>query len=138
MADAIVFFDPAAAPGVKFPSPAVRTELGQLAPSTIAPKEVTEPKLDDASVSRRTIIPGAVGTVEIATGGVDTPNYKDGSITGDKIAAGALTGDVAGIGIFTVVNSDGDLISLRGQVLTTAEYNLLSSTDSGTIYLTTA
>jgi hypothetical protein len=99
MADAIVFFDPAAPPGAKFPSPNVRTELQLLSPSTIGAKEVTEPKLD-------------------------------------KLAPGTLTGDTAGIGILTIVNSAGDPISLRGQIVTTAEYNALSP-DPGTLYLIT-
>jgi hypothetical protein len=137
MVDAGVFFDTSAPAGLKFPSPEVRAELTELNPGNISPGEVTEPKLDDDAVSRRTIAPGAVGTVEIGTGEVKTVNLDDGAVTGDKLDDDTVTGEKAGLGVMTVVNSTGDFISFRAQTVTTAEYTAIASPDPNTVYLIT-
>ena len=137
MSDLIAGLDLSRPVGQRF-GPIVRQEIEAVAPSTVNDGDITEAKLDDNSVSTRTIIAKAVTETKLDDGAVSTRALGDGQITDDKIALGALHPEKVAPGIPTAVDYNGNPVSLRHCVLTAAQYAALNPVDPNTLYYISA
>lgn len=133
-----ILFDTGAAPGQKFKSPAVRAEIGEVAPKTVDPDSIGGDKLVDLAVTTDKIANAAVTSAKIGTGEVKTANLDTGSVTADKIADGAVTGDAIGTGVVAAKDSSGSSIMLTAVRITQTAYDALTVVDPNTLYLVVA
>jgi hypothetical protein len=134
MAITLAVFDTTAPPGMKFVSPEVRDELGEVVPLTIDPGSLTEPMYATASVSTRALAPGAVTSTKVATKGIAQVNIADLAVGTEQLDDGAVTGPKAGPGVMTAADNAGNDIVLRGVPLTAAQYAATASPDPNTLY----
>lgn len=118
-------------------APEVIAEIEAVAPSTVGPGDITEPKMADGSVSERTIVPGAVTSAAIGAGEVKTVNVGDGAITGPKLADGTVGPTKVDDGVPTVFDKDGNPITVRLVRLTAADFALITTPDPNTWYFIT-
>ena len=138
MPTAVVFFDPSAAPGSQFLSPAVRAEIGVVAPKTLDPDSVTGDKLADASVTSSKLAPGSVTSAAIGTGQVVAANIGDDQVTASKLSPGSVTGAAVGAGILTATDANGNDIALSTQRITQSAYAALTVVNPNVLYLVVA
>lgn len=131
-----VIFDDGADPGLKFRSPAVRDEIGELAPIFVEDDSITESKLRDYAVSKPKMRPGAVDSSIIAAKGVDKVNVADGAIGRDQLEDAAVTIDKAGVGVVVATDSAGNPVMATLVGLTAVEFGGLTP-DPNTWYFTT-
>jgi len=132
-----VLFDPDQPQGSQFESPAVRAELGYLAPTFVAPGSVGPVQLAPGAVTNTALAAGAVTSDKIAASGVDSANLALACVESANIADGAVGPTQAGIGILTVVNSAGNPTTLQAMILSAAQYAAISSPSPNILYLIT-
>lgn len=127
--------DTAKPPGEKL-APEMRDEIVVVAPSQLAPGDVTTTKIADDAVTAPKIAAGAVGSSEIATGAVASAELAAGAVVTAKIADEAVTGAKAGVGVLAVKDSAGNYIDMPVVFLTEAQFTSLGGgVDSATLYL---
>ncbi|KAB7761172.1 hypothetical protein [Mycolicibacterium mucogenicum] len=137
MADLIAGLDMSKPVGQRF-GPEMIAEIEVVAPSTVNDGDITEPKLDDSSVSTRTIAAKAVTEPKLGDKAVSTRALDDGAVTDDKIALGALHPEKVAPGIPTAVDYNNNPVTLRHCVLTAAQYAALNPVDPNTLYYISA
>lgn len=137
MADLIAGLDLSRPVGSRF-GPLVVAEIEAVAPSTVNDGDITEPKLDDLSVSTRTVQTKAITEPKLDDEAVSTRALEDGAVTDDKVALQGLAPTKVAPGIPTSVDYNGNFVSLRHCVLTAAQYAALSPVDPNTLYYISA
>ena len=137
MSDLIAGLDLSKPIGQRF-GPLVRAEIEAVAPSTVNDGDITEPKLDNNSVSTRTLVAKAVTEAKLDDGAVSTRALADGCVTDAKIAPGGLAPGKVAPGIPTAVDYNDNFVSLRHCVLTAAQYAALAIVDPNTLYYISA
>jgi hypothetical protein len=133
-----VLFDPDAVAGSRFPSTAVRQEIGDVAPMTIEPGTVTGDKLADGAVGTDQMANGAITAPKIANGGIATGNLADGAVTGAKIANGTINANNCGPGVISVTDIHGNSVLLTAVVCNSSDYTALTPKSPNTLYIVTS
>jgi hypothetical protein len=131
-----ITYDPSQPAGSRL-APEVVEEIVLVAPSTVAPGSITEPKMADNAIQRRAIADDAVGTDEIGAKEVKTANIDDGAVGGTQIADGGVGPEQVGAGVPTVVDSGNNPITAVHKKLTAAEYAGITTPDPNTWYFIT-
>lgn len=103
-------------------SPEMRTEIREVAPSTLVDGAVTTPRIRDLAVTAEKVADGAVTSPKIATKGVKRINLDDGVVGPDQLDTGSVTAVKAGLGVATAHDVDGNPIACDFVFLTQSEF----------------
>lgn len=103
-------------------SPEMRTEIREVAPSTLVNDAVTTPRIRDLAVTTEKVADGAVTSPKIAAKGVKRINLDDGVVGPDQLDTGSVTAVKAGLGVATAHDADGNPIACDFVFLTQTEF----------------
>lgn len=138
MADPLfIAYNPDADPGERLP-PEVVAEIEIVAPSSVEDDSLTTAKYKDESVTGAKLKPGAVGTVQLAEHGIEAINLGADCVTRDAIGDGEVLPAACGPGVVTAVDSSDNATETILKPLTAAEYALIVTPDTNTLYFISA
>lgn len=133
-----VFFDPDRPDGQKFPSTAVRDEIGKVVPMVLDPGSVTGDELADGAVGTAQLANGAVTAAKVEAESLIGGCFADGTITGPKIADGAIGAQQCGPGVISVTDINGNSVALKAVKCSSSDYSALATKDPNTLYIVTS